>query len=433
MDDAEEFKATQKALSTVGVTIETQWSIFRLLAALLHLGNVEIGASRTDAMLADDEKSLFVAASMLGINGSEFRKWTVKKQLVTRGEKIVTNLSQAAAIVVRDSVAKYVYSCLFDWLVEQMNKSLALGSADVKTTMIGVLDIYGFERFKVNSYEQFCINYANERLQHEFNRHVFKLEQDEYMAEQINWTFIEFSDNQPTIDMIEGKLGILSLLDEESRLPSGSDSSFLQKLYTQVERKPEFKNALKRPRFGQSAFTVCHYALDVTYEAEGFLEKNRDTVPDEHLALLSSTTNPFLKQVLETALTVAKDQAAADNEKPGAAGTDKPAAAAPRKVGGGGMVKKPTLGSQFKQSLIRLMDTIESTNVHYIRCIKPNEAKKAWEVEPQNVLGQLRACGVLETIKISCAGYPSRWTFADFADRYYMLGEFLSNRDSVQL
>ncbi|KAK0561123.1 Myosin type-2 heavy chain 1, partial [Tilletia horrida] len=414
VNDAEEFKNTQKALSTVGVTIERQWSIFRLLAALLHLGNVNIQASRTDAMLAEDEPSLFIATRILGIDSSEFRKWTVKKQIQTRGEKIVTNLTQAQACVVRDSVAKYIYSNLFDWLVDQMNKSLALGSTDTRTSMIGVLDIYGFEHFKVNSYEQFCINYANERLQHEFNRHVFKLEQDEYMEEQISWTFIDFSDNQPTIDMIEGKLGILSLLDEESRLPSGSDQSFLQKLYTQLDKRAEFKNAYKRPRFGQSAFTVCHYALDVTYEADGFLEKNRDSVPDEHLALLNNTTNSFLKEVIDTSH--ALSQAAKDEQVNGGA----PGAA--RKLGGGGgSIKKPTLGSQFKASLISLMDTIDNTNVHYIRCIKPNSQSLPWQVEPQNMLGQLRACGVLETIRISCAGYPSRWTFADFAERYYML------------
>lgn len=421
VNDAEDFKETQKALGTVGLTVERQWSIFRILAALLHLGNTEIGATRTDAVLAQDEPSLFIATKLLGVDLSEFRKWTVKKQIATRGEKIVSNLSQTQAIVVKDSVSKYIYSGLFDWLVDQLNTSLALGSPESRKSMIGVLDIYGFERFKVNSFEQFCINYANERLQHEFNRHVFKLEQDEYMAEEISWTFIDFSDNQPTIDMIEGRLGILALLDEESRLPSGADESFLQKLYTQMDRKPELKNSFKKPRFGQSAFTVCHYALDVEYEAAGFLEKNRDAVPDEHLALLAATTNPFLKEVLETATQLAN---AAKDQQPqqpaqSAAGGAKTTPVSRRP--GGGIVKKPTLGSQFKASLVSLMTTIDATNVHYIRCIKPNEAKKAWEVEPQNVLGQLRACGVLETIRISCAGYPSRWTFADFAERYYML------------
>ncbi|KAJ1021338.1 hypothetical protein NDA18_005577 [Ustilago nuda] len=432
VNDAEDFKATQKALSTVGLTIERQWNIFRLLAALLHLGNVNITAARNDALLADDEPSLFMATRMLGIDSSEFRKWTVKRQLQTRGEKVVTNLTQAQAIVVRDSVSKYVYTCLFDWLVDQMNRSLALGSSKSRQSMIGVLDIYGFERFKINSYEQFCINYANERLQHEFNHHVFKLEQEEYLQEQISWTFIDFSDNQPCIDMIEGKLGILSLLDEESRLPSGSDESFLQKLYTQMDKRPEFKNAFKKPRFGTTSFTVCHYALDVEYSSASFVEKNKDTVPDEHLNLLNSTANPFLKEVLDTAVNLHKPEESKDEATDTAGAPAKPA---PKKLPGAS-IKKPTLGSQFKTSLVSLMATIDSTNVHYIRCIKPNEAKKAWEVEPQNVLGQLRACGVLETIRISCAGYPSRWTFADFAERYYMLVPSdrwnMSNMDKVK-
>lgn len=406
VDDVKEFQATQKALTTVGLSEAKQWQAFRLLAALLHLGNVTISSVRNDALIAEDEPSLFFATSLLGIDASDFRRWLVKKQIITRGEKIVSSLSPAQATAVRDAVAKYIYSSLFDWLVAQMNKSLALtpDTEGLRKNMIGVLDIYGFEHFQTNSYEQFCINYANERLQHEFNDHVFKLEQEEYMQEQIEWTFIEFSDNQPTINLIESRLGILSLLDEESRLPSGSDQSFLNKLFTQFDRKPEYKSSFKKPRFGHSSFTVCHYALDVTYEVEGFLDKNKDTVPDEHLSLLQATNNSFLKEVLDTSLAAS----AAEHQPPPGR----------RPLG---LIKKPTLGSQFKASLIGLMDTIDKTNAHYIRCIKPNESKQAWEVEPQNMLGQLRACGVLETIRISSAGYPSRWTFVDFVHRYYML------------
>lgn len=408
VDDAEEFAATQKALGTVGMDAAAQAHIFQLLAALLHLGNIAVSATRNDANIAPEDESLVFAAQLLGIDAAELRKWTLKRQMQMRGEKIVSNLSQAQAVAVRDSVAKYVYTCLFDWLVVQMNKSLAPAEALAHESMIGVLDIYGFECFKVNSYEQFCINYANERLQHEFNRHVFKLEQEEYVAEQIPWEFISFSDNQPCIDMIQSKFGMLSLLDEESRLPSGTDSGFLQKVYTQLQSKKEFEPFLAKPRFGaQSAFTVRHYALDVTYEVEGFNEKNKDTVPDELLALLSGSSNAFLSQVLASR---ADDAAAAPA----------PAAAAPGRKAAP-PAKKPTLGSQFKSSLGALMDTINSTEVHYIRCIKPNDVKVAWEVEPQNVLGQLRACGVLETIRISCAGYPSRWTFADFVERYYLV------------
>ena len=407
VDDTEEFDATRKSLSTIGVSASKQMEIFRLLAALLHLGNVRIVATRTDSSLSSSEPSLVRACKILGVDASEFAKWTVKKQLITRGEKIISNLNQQQALVVRDSVAKFIYSCLFDWLVETINQSLATDEVLRQVhSFIGVLDIYGFEHFAKNSFEQFCINYANEKLQQEFNAHVFKLEQEEYVREQIDWTFINFSDNQPCIDLIEGKLGVLSLLDEESRLPMGSDDSFVTKLHHNFAAdKQKF---YKKPRFGKSAFTVCHYATDVTYESEGFIEKNRDTVPDEFTEVLRRTSNSFLAEVLELAAIVReKDHA---SQQPN--GVVRRGAAANR---------KPTLGGIFKSSLIELMATINSTDVHYIRCIKPNEGKEAWKFEGPMVLSQLRACGVLETVRISTAGYPTRWTYEEFALRYYML------------
>ncbi|CAE6470732.1 unnamed protein product [Rhizoctonia solani] len=438
VDDAEEFRATQDALSTVGVGIDKQWSVFKLLASLLHLGNLKITAGRNDCNIDDNEPNMVTACKFLGINPVEFKKWTIKKQITTRNEKIISSLNAAQATVVRDSVSKFVYACMFEWLVAIVNESLSgeNGEGALKAEkFIGVLDIYGFEHFKKNSFEQFCINYANEKLQQEFNAHVFKLEQEEYVREQINWTFIDFSDNQPCIDVIEGKLGVLALLDEESRLPSGTDQSFLTKLLSQLDNAKN-KNVFKKPRFGNSAFTIAHYALDVTYEAEGFIEKNRDTVPDEQLALLAGTQNPFFKEVLDAALASTRQPETPGPGTPtfsdsGSTGSRRssliPDPGRPSLLQGGGakrpgaVAKKPTLGSIFKGSLISLMDTISVTNVHYIRCIKPNEAKRAWEFTPQQVLSQLRACGVLETIRISCAGYPTRWTYEEFAERYYML------------
>lgn len=413
VDDKAEYEATKKSLTTVGVTAEQQTEIFKLLAGLLHLGNVKITASRNDSVLAPTEPSLQKASAILGVDATEFARWIVKKQLITRGEKITSNLTQTQAVVVRDSVAKFIYSSMFDWLVEIINYSLATDEVLGRVkSFIGVLDIYGFEHFAKNSFEQFCINYANEKLQQEFNQHVFKLEQEEYLREQIDWTFIDFSDNQPCIDLIEGKLGVLSLLDEESRLPMGSDEQFVMKLHQNYGGdKHKF---FKKPRFGKSAFTVCHYAIDVTYESEGFIEKNRDTVPDEHMAVLRASSNDFLKSVLDAAASVReKDVASATSSN-----AVKPAGG--RKIGVA-VNRKPTLGGIFRSSLIELMHTINNTDVHYIRCIKPNEAKEAWKFEGPMVLSQLRACGVLETVRISCAGYPTRWTYEEFALRYYML------------
>ena len=413
VDDKAEFNATRQSLTTIGVSPNKQNEIFRLLSALLHLGNIKITTTRTDSVLPSTEPSLMKACHMLGVDAGEFAKWTVKKQLITRGEKIMSNLTQQQAVVVRDSVAKFIYSALFDWLVQSINAGLATEEVSNRAvTFIGVLDIYGFEHFAKNSFEQFCINYANEKLQQEFNQHVFKLEQEEYLKEEIDWTFIDFSDNQPCIDLIEAKMGILSLLDEESRLPMGSDEQFVTKLHHNFAN--DKSKYYKKPRFGKSSFTVCHYAIDVTYESDGFIDKNRDTVPDEHMEVLRNASNPFLGEVLDAASAVRDKEAASmtASTKPVATPGRRPGVAANR---------KPTLGGIFKSSLIELMNTINSTDVHYIRCIKPNEGKEAWKFEGPMVLSQLRACGVLETVRISCAGYPTRWTYEEFALRYYML------------
>ncbi|KAF9937697.1 Myosin type-2 heavy chain 1 [Mortierella antarctica] len=402
VDDAAEFEITQRALSTIGISVQVQWDIFRLLAALLHIGNIQI-SGRNDATISDEDPSLVIASRVLGVPVSEFKKWLIKKQIVTRSEKIVSNLKPEQSFVVRDSVAKYIYSSLFDWLVNNINASLSSEAVASKIhSFIGVLDIYGFEHFKKNSFEQFCINYANEKLQQEFNQHVFKLEQEEYVREQIDWKFIEFSDNQPCIEMIEGKLGVLALLDEESRMPSGSDQGWCNKLFSQLGTE-KHKKWFTKPRFSNSAFTISHYAHDVTYDCDGFLEKNRDTLPDELLNLIKNSDNEFLEEVLMTSATLGAGGSLTEDKRKSV------------------INRKPTLGSIFKGSLIQLMDTINSTNVHYIRCLKPNEAKQPWAFDAPMVLGQLRACGVLETIRISCAGYPSRWSFPEFVERYYML------------
>ncbi|KAJ7284594.1 P-loop containing nucleoside triphosphate hydrolase protein [Mycena rebaudengoi] len=422
--DVEKFRAMQAALGVVGIDAPKQRAIFELLAALLHLGNISVEQTRTEATIDDADPAMLRAMDFLGVSAAEFKKWTVKKQIITRSDKIVTTLTAPQAVGVRDSITRFVYACLFEWLVTAINESLTGKYGDAASraeSYVGVLDIYGFEHFDKNSFEQFCINYANEKLQHEFNTYVFKLAQEDYVKEKIEWTFIDFSDNQPAIDLMEGKLGILSLLDEESRLPLGSDASFLQKLNTQLD-KPAHRAVYKMPKFANAGFTIAHYALDVTYQVDGFLEKNRDTVPDEHLALLSASTNPFLREVLDTALH--RNAEPADAPAPGGAVSKIPdpgRAALVGTAGRGTSVKKPTLGSIFKGSLGTLMEMLRMTNVHYIRCLKPNQHKAAWEFDPPHVLAQLRAAGVLETIRISTAGYPSRWTFDDFSRRYYIL------------
>lgn len=201
VDEIAEFAITQKALSSVGIAVATQWHIFKICSALLHIGNIKIIESNEQSDISDTDPALLQATKLLGLNANDFKKWTTKKQIITRSESIVTNLNLYSATIGRDSLSKFIYSMLFDWLVKITNKNLAKDEAK-SGSFIGVLDIYGFEHFKKNSFEQFCtivfdyvlikigINYANEKLQQEFNQHVFKLQQEEYMIEQIPWVMI---------------------------------------------------------------------------------------------------------------------------------------------------------------------------------------------------------------------------------------------------
>ncbi|OMH86142.1 Myosin-2 [Zancudomyces culisetae] len=400
VDDAAEFLNTCSALEAVGIDANGQYEIFRIISALLHLGNVEIEqVGRGGARIRDGDEWFSKAVELLGVEKAEFQRWMTKKLMVMR--------------------------------------------------FIGVLDIYGFEQFEVNSFEQFCINYANEKLQQHFNKHVFKLEQEEYQREQLaNWTFIEFNDNQLCIELIEGRLGVLSILDEESRLPNGSDTKMLDKLYSnfaagetsgaesrssvtlnasnsgfKIRTKPN--DYFEKPRFQKPEFTIKHYALDVSYNAIGFLEKNRDTVTEEMLKVLDQTSYGFLKTLVsipydeqQVSTPTSATSTTASRSSVGRNVKDTAPMLASSKFG---LKNKTTLGSAFKKSLGELMTTIAGTETHYIRCIKPNDNKEAWQFDAQLVLAQLRACGVLETIRISCAGYPSRVTINDFIARYEML------------
>jgi myosin-5 len=178
VDDAAEFEVTARSLSTIGIPVSNQWKIFRVLAAILHIGNIQIKSLNEQSHIDDTDVFLENVTRLLGVPSSEFKKWLVKKQISMRTEKIVSNLSAVQAVFSRDAVAKYIYHVLFDWLVKMVNESLSSEEVGSVKQFIGVLDIYGFEHFKKNSFEQFCINYANEKLQQEFNQHVFKLEQE---------------------------------------------------------------------------------------------------------------------------------------------------------------------------------------------------------------------------------------------------------------
>ncbi|VDP17627.1 unnamed protein product, partial [Onchocerca flexuosa] len=277
------------------------------------------------------------------------------------------NLIILKAVERRDALVKILYAAAFAWLVSKINEVLGeqMKNNKSKSTerFIGVLDIYGFETLEVNSFEQFCINYANEKLQQQFCQHVFKLEQSEYEQEEIDWIRIDFYDNQPCIDLIEGKPGIIDYLDEQCKIGHGTDRDWLEKLRIcqSLKKTQHFQlSKIKNP-----TFIIKHFAADVIYNVDGFLAKNKDTVSEQ-------------------LMTVMKE-------------------------------------SKFRDSLRELMAVLSTTRPHYVRCIKPNDEKLPFTFRPKRAIQQLRACGILETVRISAAGYPSRWIYEDFARRYRIL------------
>ncbi|XP_046682194.1 unconventional myosin-Va isoform X2 [Homalodisca vitripennis] len=416
VDDAQCFQETISALVTLGFSERKITDIFRVLASILHLGNINITGvnDMDDSSIPEADSHLLILAELLGVDVQELRKWLCLRRIVSRREVFEKPMTLTEAMGARDALAKYIYAELFSWIVQIINRTLETSSG-ARHKFIGVLDIYGFETFEINSFEQFCINYANEKLQQQFNQHVFKLEQEEYLREDIEWKFIDFYDNQPCIDLIETKLGILDLLDEECRMPKGSDSSWVEKLYSTCTKWPHFS----KPRFGTNAFVIKHFADRVEYEALGFLEKNRDTVVEEQVEVLRSGNNRLVRSLFrdDNKLSVSTIPAA-PVPKTRVVVTSK---SAPSSNTSSLSKNKKTVGSQFRSSLNALMSTLNATTPHYIRCIKPNDRKLAFEYNAPRAVQQLRACGVLETIRISAAGFPSRWPYLDFFNRYRVL------------
>ncbi|XP_073327527.1 unconventional myosin-Va-like [Pagrus major] len=403
VDDAKELCNTRKAFSLLGIGETDQMAIYQILAAILHLSNVEVKDQSADrCSILPDNVHLSVFCELMGVPCEEMAHWLCHRKLKTTTETYVKSVSKISAVNGRDALAKHIYARLFSRIVDSIN--VALKSAAKQHSFIGVLDIYGFETFDVNSFEQFCINYANEKLQQQFNQHVFKLEQEEYMKEEIPWTLIDFYDNQPCINLIEAKLGVLDLLDEECKMPKGSDDTWAQKMYnTLLKQNAHFD----KPRMSNRAFIIHHFADKVEYQCEGFLEKNKDTVNEEQINVLKNSKFDLLLKLFE------------DDEK-APSSTNKRTSVIGRASQAQRDTKK-TVGLQFRQSLHLLMDTLNATTPHYVRCIKPNDDKASFTLDPLRAVQQLRACGILETIRISAAGFPSRWTYQEFFSRYRVL------------
>ncbi|KAL4578472.1 hypothetical protein LXL04_014595 [Taraxacum kok-saghyz] len=388
VDEGKEYAATRKAMDVVGISTDEQEAIFRVVAAILHLGNIEFTkGNEPDSSKPKDEESkshMKTAAELFKCDLEALEDSFCKRVIVTRDESIKKSLDPVAAAVNRDALAKIVYSRLFDWIVGRINESI--GQDAESKSLIGVLDIYGFESFKTNSFEQFCINLTNEKLQQHFNQHVFKMEQEEYTKEKIDWSYIEFVDNQDILDLIEKKPGgILALLDEACMFPRSTHETFAEKLYQTFKDNKRFQ----KPKLSNSAFTIDHYAGEVTYQTESFLDKNKDYVVAEQQALLSASKCSFVSNLFPPPAEVSSKTS-----------------------------KFSSIGSAFKSQLTQLLETLSHTEPHYIRCVKPNNLLKPSIFENQNILQQLRCGGVMEAIRISMAGFPTRKPFKEFISRF---------------
>uniref|UniRef100_A0A3B3QZ85 Si:ch73-194h10.2 n=1 Tax=Paramormyrops kingsleyae TaxID=1676925 RepID=A0A3B3QZ85_9TELE len=391
-DDIKEYANFSSAMRILMFTENNSWEISKLLAAILHLGNVDFEATILNNLESCDilNSSHFnMAAKLLEVDMKALDCSLTKRSVITNRENVSKPLSSAQAIDGRNAFVKAIYGRLFVWIVEKINSVIYKPppmDSKVIYQSIGLLDIFGFENFSTNSFEQLCINFANEQLQQFFVKHIFKLEQEDYARENIIWKHIDFSDNQNTLDVLAIKsLNILALIDEESHFPKGTDTTLLNKM-NQVHGKSNIYIPPKNNHDMQ--FGIQHFAGVVHYNSTGLLEKNRDALSLDILLLLDTSSNKLLKQIFQ----------ATDNKK-----------------------RIPTLCNQFRQSLESLMKTLTACQPFFIRCIKPNDFKKPMLFNRELCMRQLRYSGMMETIRIRKAGYPIRHTFVEFLDRYRVL------------
>uniref|UniRef100_A0A453BAQ9 Myosin motor domain-containing protein n=1 Tax=Aegilops tauschii subsp. strangulata TaxID=200361 RepID=A0A453BAQ9_AEGTS len=410
VDDAKRFSSLLGALDIVQISGENQMELFSMLAVVLWLGNISFSViDNENHVEVDSNEGLANAAKLLGCSVPQLVIALSTRKIQAGKENIVQRLTLTQAIDARDALAKSIYAHLFDWIVEQINHSLGTGRQRTRRS-ISILDIYGFESFNKNGFEQFCINYANERLQQHFNRHLFKLEQEEYLDDGIDWVSVEFVDNTDCLSLFEKKpLGLLSLLDEESTFPKATDLSFANKLKQHLSGNPGFKGEQ------DGAFKICHYAGEVSYDTTGFLEKNRDPLHTESIQLLFSCKSDLPKDFASVMIAYSQNKSSlschllVDSQK-------------------------QSVVNKFKAQLFKLMQQLENTSPHFIRCIQPNNKQRPRQFEHDLVLHQLKCCGVFEVVRISRAGYPTRMTHQQFAERYgFLLSHSVASQNPLSI
>eukprot|EP01088_Endostelium_zonatum_P020748 TRINITY_DN77_c0_g1_i1.p1 TRINITY_DN77_c0_g1~~TRINITY_DN77_c0_g1_i1.p1 ORF type:complete len:1476 (+),score=481.22 TRINITY_DN77_c0_g1_i1:310-4428(+) len=419
IDDRKDFELTRSALGTLKIQPEDQNMIWQTLAAILHMGNLPFTEVSKDVAGLADEKVLAIVAGLLGVETAKLRQCILSPSLAALSDKEKTfkQLSKPKAERSRDALCKALYGNLFLWVVKQINEELS--HSEQQAHFIGVLDISGFEIFEVNSFEQICINYTNEKLQQFFNHHMFNLEQEEYKREGLtDWKFEDYGmDLQDTIDLIEKEgYGILSILEEQCLIPEADDKSFTVKLHTTHSAHRNFR----APKFFGLTFKIYHYAGEVDYTTTEWIDKNRDPLEADLKELMLRSSFKFVRDLFDEKLTGSNLAAPAAASGPGtpSGGRAAPGTATRRRAAGAAFTY---VSRQYKEQLNHLMSVLNSTSPHFIRCIIPNLQKKQNSINDKLVLDQLKCNGVLEGIRIARKGWPNRIKYPEFIKRYYLL------------
>ncbi|XP_053223675.1 unconventional myosin-Ic isoform X3 [Podarcis raffonei] len=402
INDKSDWKGVRRALSVINFSDNEVEDLLSIVASVLHLGNVQFAADEDGSAQVTTENQIKYLARLLGVEGSLLREALTHKKIIAKGEELVSPLNLEQAAYARDALAKAIYGRTFSWLVGKINKSLAYKETErlgwrSSASVLGLLDIYGFEVFQHNSFEQFCINYCNEKLQQLFIELTLKSEQEEYEAEGIAWEPVQYFNNKIICDLVEEKFkGIISVLDEECLRPGdATDTTFLVKLEETIKNHPHFlthklADAKTRKSLGREEFRLQHYAGDVTYNVAGFLDKNNDLLFRNLKEAMCNSENPIVNQCFDRAEL-----------------TDK---------------KRPeTAVTQFKNSLAKLMEILMSKDPSYIRCIKPNDAKQAGRFDEVLIRHQVKYLGLMENLRVRRAGFAYRRKYEVFLQRYKSL------------
>lgn len=435
MKDGERFNLTMQALELLGVSGSDREHIQAIVAGILYLGEINfLGDTETSSIDPSQTGTLTHCCHLLGLDVTEFIKRTTSRAYVVHGESNLTAfLSRDSAIEGRHALAKDLYFRLFSWLVMVINRSTAVvdSSGLPQDRTISLLDIFGFEYFHVNRFEQLNINYANEKLQEKFTNDVFTAVQAEYKAEGLKWETITYKSNSDVLELLEGKQGVFASLNEECFIPKGSDMNYLSKLANRQAKHPCFSQSV---HMGRESFCIAHYAAKVVYNVVGFVDRNKDTLSQDTKLLMLTSNNslihdlyssddpsaPCIGRVRSNSGDSAHDSVYSAHHRDSRIGFSPTSNVAAQKRNES-FLRSDTVIDKFKAQLTSLMLSISATTVQYVRCIKPNSVKSSTLYDRKMVVEQLRCAGVIEAIRISRAAYPYRLTHLEFMDHFGIL------------